>query len=140
MSGAAHPAPDDTRIGFWPLMFGACAAPIVWLGQVMLGYGVTAYLCYPADHPQNQSPAPIFIVLIAFDLVALAVCAAGGAVSWWAWRRTRNEKQGSHRHALHAGEGRARFMALWGIMSSLWFLGAVVFNIIASIAVPPCAS
>lgn len=139
MSDVAHPAPQEDRVGFWPLMFGACAAPIVWLGQMMLGYGITAYVCYPADHPRNQTPAPLFLALIAFDAVALAICVAGGVVSWWAWRRTRDEKEGGHRQALHTGEGRTRFMALWGIMSSLWFFGAIVFNIIASVTVPPCA-
>lgn len=134
----SRPAPQEDRVGFWPLLFGACAAPIAWLGQVMLGYGVTAYVCYPADHPQNQTPAPLFMALIVFDLVALAICVAGGVVAWWAWRRTRTEKEGGPRHALHSGEGRARFVALWGIMSSLWFFGAIVFNIIASVTVPPC--
>jgi hypothetical protein len=139
MSEVAHPAPHEYRVGFWPLMFGTCAAPIAWLGQVMLGYGTTAYGCYPGDHPQNHASAYLPGTLIAFDVVALAICVGGGAVSWWAWRRTRNEKEGGHRRALHTGEGRTRFMALWGIMSSLWFFGAIVFNVIASITVPPCA-
>jgi uncharacterized membrane protein YeiB len=139
MSEIARPAPQEDRIGLWPLLFGACAAPIVWLGQAMLAYGVTAYVCYPADHPLNRTPAPLFLTLIAFDLVALAICVAGGAVSWWAWRRTRSKNEGGPRHALHTGEGRTRFMALWGIMSSLWFFAAIVFNIIASLTVPPCA-
>jgi hypothetical protein len=139
MSDTANPAPQEDRVGFWPLMFGACAAPIAWLGQVMLGYGVTAYACYPADHPLNRTPAPLFMALIVFDAAALAICIAAGVVSWWAWRRTRNEKEGGHRRALHTGEGRARFMALWGIMSSLWFFGAIIFNVIASVTVPPCA-
>ena len=38
------------------------------------------------------------------------------------------------------GEGRARFMALWGIFSSLCFFCAILFNIIASVTVPLCVA
>jgi hypothetical protein len=31
-----------------------------------------------------------------------------------------------------------RFLALWGIFSSLWFLCAIIFNTIGSLTVPPC--
>lgn len=138
MSETAHPAPHHHRAGLAALLFGAGAAPLFWLGQVMLGYGVSAWVCYPGDHPAAAPAAPLAAALMAFNAVALAGCLAGGAVSWWCWRQTRGEKEGGHRHALHIGEGRARFMALWGMMSSLWFFFAVLFNIIASVTVPPC--
>jgi hypothetical protein len=139
-SGAgAHPAPHKDRVGFAALLFGACTAPIFWLGQVGLGYGLTAWVCFPGDHPQPLSPdLPLSSALVAFDIVAFAASVAGGVVAWWAWRQTKNEKEGGERHALHTGEGRTRFMALWGIMSSLWFAVAILFNTIASITVPPC--
>ena len=63
----------------------------------------------------------------------------GGIVSWMSWNATQDEKKGGAHEALHTGEGRARFMALWGIMSSLWFLGAIVFGTIGSMVVPLCA-
>jgi len=110
------------------LLFGCCAAPLAWLGQVMLGYGVTAAICYPGDHPIGQgSRGPLSAALIGFDLFALAVCAAGAFVSWRGWGRVR------------PSDGRNRFLALWGAMSSLWFFVAVLFNVIASVMVPPCA-
>jgi hypothetical protein len=46
-------------------------------------------------------------------------------VSWRIWRRG-------------ASKGRDRFLALWGMMSSLWFFAAILFNVFASILVPPC--
>jgi hypothetical protein len=39
---------------------------------------------------------------------------------------------------MQIGEGRAHFMALWGVFSSLCFLCAILFNVIAAIMVPPC--
>ncbi|HEX4270372.1 MAG TPA: hypothetical protein VHZ32_03265 [Rhizomicrobium sp.] len=132
-------APETRRLSFLAIVFGVSAAPIFWLGQLMLGYGVTAFACYPGDHPAPAaSTAALKTALIAFDAVAVLACAAGGAVSWWCWQRSKDEKPGGHRHALHTGEGRVRFLALWGLMSNIWFFGAILFNTIASVTVPPC--
>jgi hypothetical protein len=139
MSDMAHPSPYRHRVGLAALLFGASAAPIFWLGQLILGFAVTAFVCYPGDHPAPLAAAPLLgRALIGFDTIALLACFAGGAVSWWCWRQTAEEKRGGPRHALHTGEGRARFLALWGIISSLWFFAAILFNTIASVTVPPC--
>ena len=121
------PAPETREPRFLWLLFGCTAAPLFWLGQMMLGYGVTAYVCYPGDHPVNlMSAGPLFGSLLLMDAIAVMACAAGAAVSWRAWRLP------------HAGEGRNRFLALWGVMSSLWFFAAILFNVFASIMVPAC--
>ena len=127
MTDPIGPAPEIRSPRFLWLLFGACAAPLAWLGQMMLGYGVTATVCYPGDHPVGlSSNGLLFAVLIAFDVIALALCAAGAWVSWSYWRRVL--------------QGRNRFLALWGLMSSLWFFAAILFNAIASVAVLPCIS
>ena len=123
------PAPEAREPRFLWLLFGCSAAPLFWLGQMMLGYGVTAYACYPGDHPLGPSAANgLAIPLIAFHVIALGGCAAGALVSWRIWRR------------LGAGAGRNRFLALWGVMSSLWFFAAILFNILVSVMVTPCLS
>jgi hypothetical protein len=120
------PAPETREPRFLWLLFGCSAAPLVWLGQLMLGYAVTAHVCYPGDHPISPAmTGPLFAALIGFDVIALAACAAGALVSWRGWQRVRS--------------GRNRFLALWGLMSSLWFFAAILFNVIASVMVPPCA-
>jgi hypothetical protein len=127
MSGAA-PVVHRTPARFAALMFGACAAPIFWLGQMMLGYWVSAAACYGGDHPTTiASGTALRSALIVFDAVAIVAALAGGIVAFICWRRV-----GS------LDEGRARFMAIWGILSSLWFLGAIVFGTIASVTVPLC--
>jgi hypothetical protein len=126
---AVGPAPEAREYRFLWLLFGVVAAPLAWLGQLMLAYGVTAYVCYPGDHPRELAAGePLFAVLIVSDLVALAVCACGGWVAWRGWSR------------VVSGEGRNRFLALWGLMSSLWFFAAISFNVIASLIVPLCRS
>jgi len=121
------PAPETREPHFLWLLFGASAAPLVWLGQTMLSYGVTAYGCYPGDHPVLAiSRQRLGAAVIVFDVVALIVAAAGLAVAWRSWRTVT-------RHA-----GRNRFLAQWGIFSSLCFLVGIVFNIVVSIMVTPC--
>ena len=135
----AGPAPETRSVKFRTLLLGASAAPIFWLGQLMLEYGVTAHVCYPGDHPQSLAASgALFTALMAFDAIALIAPVAGGLVSWRAWRRSAADTD--HRHVLHTGEGRDRFLALWGVMSSLWFFAAILFNVIASVTVPPCLS
>jgi hypothetical protein len=138
-TAVAHPSPHRHRVSFAALMFGMIAAPIFWLGHLMLSYGVSAVACYGSDHPTIiASATALRSALIVFDSIAIIAAIAGGIVSYMSWRRVRNEKEGDQRQALEIGDGRARFMALWGIMSSLWFLGAIVFSTIASVTVPLC--
>ena len=118
------PAPETRSPRFLGLLFGVSAPPLFWLGQMVLSYGLTARLCFPGDHPVRPATHLLFASLMLFDLAALAACAAGWLVSWRVW--------------AHAPRGRTRFLALWGLMSSLWFLAAILFNITASILVPPC--
>ena len=139
-TATTHPAPHRDKVSFWALMFGCCAAPIFWLGQLTLGYWISAQVCYGSDHPTvTDAPGTLYSALIVFDAVAIVFAILGGIVSWMSWNATQDEKKGGAHEALHTGEGRARFMALWGIMSSLWFLGAIVFGTIGSMVVPLCA-
>ena len=112
---AAHPARDRVRL--WVLLFGVAAAPLLWLAQLILSYGVSAVVCYRGDHPTTiASGAAVRTALLVFDAVALVVALAAAMVSYSSWRAIRSA----------AGADRARFMALWGIMSSACFLGATV--------------
>jgi hypothetical protein len=121
------PAPETRAPRFHWLLFGVFAAPLAWLGHMMLAYGVSATACYPADHPVMLTQTrPLFAALLLFDALALGLSMAGGLVSWRAWRQMRR------------GEGPGRFLALAGIMLSLWFLAAILFNVLASLAVPSC--
>ena len=141
MSHAIDPigaAPETRSVKFITLLFGACTAPLFWLGQIGLGYGVSAFSCYPGDHPVSSQTNMLFDMLMVFDAVAILAVACGGLVSWQAWTAVAGSQ--SHRHVLHTGEGRDRFLAIWGLLSSLWFFFAVLFNTIASILVPPCLS
>jgi hypothetical protein len=128
MSDATVARSVPPRLNFWVLMFGCCAAPIFWLGQLMLAYWASAQTCYGSDHPtRTDMPGALFSLLIAFDAISIAAALAGAIVSLMCWR------------AAGEGETRPRFMAIWGIFSSLCFSSAIVFETIASVTVPICA-
>ena len=136
---AEHPSPHRARVSFIMLLIGTAAAPIFWLGQLMLGYSISDAACYGSDHPTTvQSPQLLHIALVAFDAIAVAAALTAFAVSYANWRATREEKVGGHAYALEAGEGRARFLALWGLLSSSCFLMAILFTAYASLTVPLC--
>ena len=128
-----HPAP----VGLLTLWFGAVAAPLLWLIQVLWNYTATALACFPAEAPK---PTPLYgwtePSLFVFDVLAIVVALAGCAVSYSSWRKAVDPKPGTH--ALQVFDGRAHFMAVWGMLFSFGFLIAIVFETIASIAVPPC--
>jgi hypothetical protein len=139
MTEAAHASPHRARVSFAALMFGMTAAPIFWLGQLILGYSISAVACYGSDHPTTiASGAALRLSFYAFDAVAIAAALAGGIVAFSCWHAVKAEKEGNQHRAIDAGEGRARFMALWGLLSSLCFLVGIVFATIGSIEAPLC--
>ena len=54
------------------------------------------------------------------------------------WRKTFDERADSAHHLLDRGEGRTRFMAMAGMLTSALFLIALVFGTAALCLVPLC--
>lgn len=132
------PVPEARSGSFVTLLLACAAAPIFWAGQVMASYAVSAYVCYPGETPRSGAPGFLLNLLIAFDAVALAAALLGGVISLSAWRKVRQQHPSATQSDLSAG--RTRLLALWGLMSSLWFFLAILFNVIASLWVPLCAN
>ena len=145
---ADHPAPSRDRVGLTALWFGLFAGPLAWTLQSLTNYSLAAHSCFPNIFPLS-APALGGLRGIAFgvSLAALALCIAGAAVAYRDWSRTRAEHHGAsgkgadHSHGaglLETGEGRTRFMAVAGIITSTTFLIVVVSNTIAIFVVTPC--
>jgi hypothetical protein len=134
-----HPSPHRDRVGRWMLAFGLLGAPLAWSLQLLVNASLAGYSCYPHDVPLAT---PLFDGLdaVAFGVEALAarVCVAAGAAAWLSWRRSRGEKGGSGHHLIESGDGRSRFMAMAGLMTSLLFLVATGFAWVNLAAVPSC--
>jgi len=135
----AHPAPHRDRVPGWQTGVGLFAAPAAWSVQSLLDVSLSGYACYPQDEPLAT---PIWsglgTALAAANVVALLVCLIGGIVAWMAWRKSGAERPGSAHHLLESGDGRTRFLALAGVLTSLLFIVAVGFETVQSFVGLPC--
>jgi hypothetical protein len=137
VSKIEHPAPYRHRVGLLALGFGLVGAPLAWNTELLIGSALSGHQCYPRLLPLAQ---PLWMgtgwVLWAMSLAALVLGIAAMLVAWRSWLRTRDEKPST----AHGGEGRTRFMALSGVLTSGLFLIALVFTIAAVALVPLCRS
>lgn len=134
-----HPSPHRSRVPNWSTWFAILAAPLAWSLQLVINASLVGHACYPNDVPLA---APIWnhlgTVSVSIELVALAICLVAGGVGWRNWARSRNEKHGGLHHVVESGDGRTRFMALVGMMTSALFLVATAFATLNLAAVPQC--
>lgn len=134
-----HPSPQRRRVGLAALFFGLGAAPFAWNAQLLLSTALSGHACYPRDVPLAL---PIWNgawgILLAIGLAALALAVTGGLVSWRNWRRTQDEAGGSAHHLLDVGEGRTRFLAMFGLLTSFLFALGIVFATAGVLLVPLC--
>jgi ABC-type spermidine/putrescine transport system permease subunit II len=139
--GIEHPAPQGGRVGFGSLFGGLLAPPIAWSLQLLVNFGLASYACFPREFPRlSSTPGWVWPTLVAINLVALAVSVVATAISYRNLRRTGEEASGGHGRLLEAGEGRTRFLAVWGIWTGVWFTFAIVFNTIGVLWVQRCGS
>ena len=138
---AAHPAPHRARVGLGALLFGLFAAPIVWSGHEMTNYALANHFCFPGTVPIAPAPAEaawLWPLMFAFDLITLAIVAAGGIVAYRSWRVAREESPGAGEALLDVGEGRTRFLGACGMLLSLLFFAATIFDLIGLSLEPLC--
>jgi hypothetical protein len=137
----AHPAPHRDRVALAELAFALAAAPAGWAIQLVVGYGLTSHVCFSGSAPDVSSSfagGDAIALLLVVELIAFLVAVSGAVIAWRLWRATRQEVGGNAEEMVEAGKGRTRFLALWGVLTSLGFLGAIVFSLIGLIVVPLC--
>ena len=142
-NAASHPAPHRHRVPAAALVFGLVAAPTAWTGQLLVNATLAGYACYPFGEPRaalTPGWSWLWPMLLAVDVVTLLVCIAGGIVALWCWRSTREERPGPSHHLIEAGEGRTRFLSMWGLLFSVGFACATVFDMVTLFVVPLCGS
>jgi hypothetical protein len=134
-----HPSEGRGETGLAALLYGLIAAPCAWIVAQIFCSGLASLACHPKYEPLATPAFAGTSLAHAMTLVlAGVVCASGAIVAYRAWRRTRGEHKGGSQTLLEVGEGRSRFMALAGVLTSVGFLVAVAFSIPAEILVPLC--
>ena len=146
---AGHPAPARGNVALWTLWFGFLGAPLGWTLQTLANTAVASHGCYPQLYPlSSPMTGAMRGILFVISVVAIVAGVAALAVSLSTWRRTNDEHQersgeGARQHnqstaALETGEGRTRFMAMSGVLTSIVFLVVILAHTVAVFAVTPC--
>lgn len=134
-----HPSPHRDKVSLGALWFGIWGAPVAWTALELISYVLSMGVC-GADAPAPDSPHAKAVwgaMLVTCILTSLLVLAAT-AVAINNWRRTRHEHKGSAHHLLEVGEGRARFLAMFGLLISAGFIVAFIFVAASLLLLPLC--
>lgn len=137
---ARHPAPHRKLVSLSLILYALFAAPIVWAGDLMIGYGVVGHACYPGDVPLGWPTADMtyaWPLVLACHLAALALIASGTIAAYVCWRRT-GPPQGHHHHLIEKGEGRTRYLGIVGMGFGAMFFLITALELLSHLMVPIC--
>lgn len=137
-SAAAHPSPHKNEVGIVGLLYGLMAAPIAWVSSQIASSIVAQEACFPKTESLSDPAFAVAGLHIGLLSVAFAVSASAAGVAYANWRRTKRESGGNGHTLLDVGEGRSRFMALAGLLTSFGFMLGTLFSIPAVVFVPAC--
>lgn len=135
-----HPSPHRDRIGLKALLYGIFVAPIAWSGCLMADFALVSHVCYPGEFPRSAPPGLTWIwwVVLALDIVALALIASGFLLSRRNWRVT-GPPEGHEHRLMQVGEGRSRFISVVGMAFSVMFFLITMTQTIALAFLPLCS-
>jgi len=106
------------------LSWGLLAGVLAWKLQLMVNYALIPYACW-----RDAS-----ILIHAASLLTFLTALTGAVVAWRSWQRTGTELQ----LELHGVRGRARFMAVSGIVLSLYFALLILGQWLPNLIIGAC--
>ena len=127
-----HPAPGRAVLSVVWLWFGFLGAPLAWSLQLSVNSALSGLACLGGRAtPDVDLLGWTDTAIVVVNLAALLLALLALAVSIRNLRRTHEVESDEGRGVLGAGEGRTRFMAVWGIWTSVLFFFAIAFNTVA---------
>ena len=124
-----HPAPHRDRVHQHLLALSLLLAPIAWSLQLLMSFGFSSYACRPE---RMASASWLHWLLPTANVLGLLAAALAIALAVSSLRETRGEHEDQAGSMLDAGEGRTRFLALWGLWMGVVFLLAIAFNTLSA--------
>ena len=113
------------------LWVAALAAPLAWVAQLTLGYGIEEYACPGPRTTREVLGMGAGAPLVALTVVAVAVSLMGGAAALLAWRAVARGRVADPR-------GRHGFLAFAALLASALFLVLIVLNGAQLVSLEPC--
>lgn len=136
-----HAAPRRGIVPLSVLWFGLFGAPAAWALQSIADYALVSHFCMPNDVPLAQPTfGGVRVIALVVSVLCIVTAVAALFTAIHAWQATRHGHGGEHRHVAEVGEGRARFMALAGILVSGIFIYGVVMNALPLVTLPICST
>jgi len=128
-----HPAPDRGRVRNSVLFFGLAAGAFAWSVELAATASLGGAACVTGDGPKFgfTSAGWATITLTVINLVALLTAFGALAISWRNMKRASALEGMDVGGVLDAGEGRTRFISVWGIFAGILFILAIGFNTVA---------
>ena len=148
-SNETHPAPHRGRVPRFMLWFGLLGAPAAWVMQTLLNLPISSHACFPKLAPlEMPATGALRGILFLVSVLAILVSAAALVAALRGWARTHDENQDragkgaghdSSTALAETGEGRTRFMAGAGVLTSLTFLlVATIHATVVFLVAPAC--
>ena len=130
--------PPSGQVGAAPLLLGLAAGPLAWALNLTLSYGFASQTCFSGLMPRVGATGLgwLWWLLIAIDLAGLAGCAAAALLSYRNWRDAPRPLPVDEE--VETGEGRSRFLGLWGMATSAVFAAAIIFGFVGLWVLPLC--
>jgi hypothetical protein len=129
-----HPAPARDRTSPWAVAFGLFGAPLAWTLQLNANVAIGSLGCLQPNGVAGStgSTGGAVLATIVINILAFVLAAAALAVSARDLRRTRHEERHRSGGVIGAGEGRTRFLSVWGVWISGLFIIAIGANTMAA--------
>ncbi len=144
MTNAAHviqttrSGPPPRQVSKSVLLLGLAAGPLAWGLHLVLDYGFASQICFPGLTPRADAAGVgwLWWLLIAIDLAGMAACALAALLSWRNWRAAPRDLPLDEE--VEIGEGRSRFLGLWGMATGALFAIAIFFDFVGLWVLPLC--
>jgi len=109
----------------WGLPFAFFAGPVLWMAQIVLGYGVVPYVC------AHDLPALYGVFVGAIALVILL----SGYLAYWNWKQIDPHPDLADTTTMR---GTREFLSVCGAYLSSLFLVMVVVTGVSGLFLSPC--
>ena len=139
IDGSAHPAPHRHHVGPAWLLAAIFMPPAAWSVHLIVNYATASHACFPDGAPHSSSSIEsLRVLLILIDIASLVISAVAAAIAYRSWQTTADEMAEHPSPMVESGEGRTRFLAIWGLLIGMGFFIAVIFDFVGLWILPIC--
>lgn len=138
-SWISDPAAHSGLVNTGSLSFALFGAPVAWSVSALISVSLAGHACYPTIMPLAVPVwSGLWPTLLSISLIATAITTLASLVALRDWRKADREQPSSNQDPLEVSQGRNRFLAAWGLLTSVAFLITMVFSTVMLFLVPVC--